>query len=49
MQRNRGIQEAKSGLVTLLDDDAIAFPDLVEKALSLGKGEILIVWEDVLC
>ena len=38
--RNRGIQEAKSDWLLYLDDDAIAFPDLVEKALYLvGRGD----------
>ena len=38
--RNRGIIEAKSDWILYLDDDAVAFPDLVKRALYLvGRGD----------
>ncbi|MBK7697244.1 MAG: glycosyltransferase [Saprospiraceae bacterium] len=33
--RNRGILESKSDWVLFIDDDAIAFPDLIDRALHL--------------
>ena len=33
--RNRGIKEAKADWILYIDDDAIAFPDLIERALYL--------------
>ena len=35
--RNRGIKEAKYNWILYIDDDAIAFPDLIERALHLAK------------
>lgn len=38
--RNRGIKEAKADWLLYLDDDAIAFPNLIERALYLvGRGD----------
>lgn len=38
--RNRGINESKADWILYLDDDAIAFPDLVERALYLvNRGD----------